>query len=213
MPSIKLSAKQQERTVREEIEGLIKAIVTLTGLTQEDFDALSTLAPVCQSWADDLARHIKERLLTFPNGETYLRTYLNGDLAGWYRGLFEVSDSDAFWAAQIDLAIAHAYHNVPNEVIVGLAPSWIELSNIYAHRFLEGEQVLTCVRVVTRVLGGTVALMVSMRELVMFHTFMETTGFSKVLIQRLWQNTIEHFTERLQRVKTKYFLERGASPS
>jgi len=211
MQSIKLSPEEQEQFIRQEIENLIKTIVTLSGLTQEDFDALRTLAPVCRSWADDIARHIKERLLTFPNGEAYLDTYLNGDLAGWYRSLFEVTDVDAFWASQIDMAISHARHNVPNEVIVGLAPFWIELSNVYAHRFLDRDRVLTCVRVVTRVLGGTVALMVSMREIVMFHTFMETTGFSKTLIERLWQNTLERFTDRLQRVKAEYFMERASS--
>ncbi len=209
MSPAKMSAVEEEQFVRQEIEHFLASITTLTGLSEQDFATLRSLAPVCQPWADDIASQIREHLLALPDGERYLNTYLNGDLAGWYRSLFEVTDVDAFWAKQMDLAVFHVRHDVPNEIVVGLAPRWIEISNLYAHRYLEGDQVLACMRVLTRVLGGTIAVMVRMREMVMLHTFMETTGFSQTLIQRLWENAITTFTDRLRSIEAEYFRERG----
>jgi len=208
MSIARTSIAEEETFIREEIEHFLATIVTLTGLNEEDFETLRSLSPVCRSWADDIARQIQEHMLTLPDGEKYLQTYLNGDLAGWYRSLFEVTDIDTFWAMQMDWAVFHLRHNVPNEIVVGLAPRWIELSNLYAHRHLQDDQVLACIRVMTRVLGGTIAVMVRMREMVMMHTFMETTGFSQILIQRLWENALSTFIERLDRVKEGYFQER-----
>jgi len=209
MSPAKMSAAEEEQFIRQEIEHFLMTITTLTGLNAQDFETLRSLAPTCQPWAEEIAAQIRERLLELPGGERYLTTYLGGDLAGWYRSLFEVTDVDAFWAKQMDLAVFHVRHDVPNEIVVGLAPRWIEISNVYAHRYLEGPQVLDCIRVVTRVLGATIAVMVRMREMVMFHTFMETTGFSQTLIQRLWENAITTFTDRLRSIEANYFRERG----
>ena len=204
-------SSQEQTSLRDEMRRILAIAVSLANLRDEDFAVLRSMADVCLPWAEEVGTEIRTILEANEATRVYVGTYLNGDPAGWYRGLFQAPDVRTFWFQQMNLAVEHVRHDVPNEVVVGLAPRWINILAQRAQAQLPAEQALAFTRVMPRIFSGTVTVMVATYEMVMMRTFMQETGFSRTLVKRLQQNTLRTFAEQMREEQRKCKEEGEAS--
>ncbi len=198
-------------SLRDEMRRILAVAVSLANLQDEDFAVLRSMADVCLLWADEVGAEIRAILESTENTRVYVDTYLNGDPAGWYRDLFRAPDVRTFWFQQMNLAVEHVRNDVPNEVVVGLAPRWINILAQRAQEQLPPEQALAFTRSMPRIFSGTVTVMVATYEMVMMRTFMQETGFSRILVKRLQQNTLRTFAEQMREEQRRCKEEGEAS--
>ncbi len=189
--------------LREEMRRILSTAISLANLQDEDFAVLHSLANVCLPWAEEVGAKIRAILESTESTRIYANTYLNGDPAGWYRNLFRAPDVRTFWFQQMNLAVEHVRNDVPNEVVVGLAPRWINILAQYAQEQLPPNQALAFTRSMPRILSGTVTVMVATYEMVIMRTFLQETGFSRTLVKRLQQNTLKTFAEQMREEQRK----------
>ncbi len=203
--------QSSEFSLRDEMRRILELAVSLAGLRDADFTTLRSMADVCLPWADEVGAQIRGILEAHEATRVYADTYLNGDPAGWYRGLFQAPDVQTFWFQQMNLAVDHVQNDVPNQVVVGLAPRWINILSQRAREQLPPEQALAFTRVMPRMLSSTANVMVATYEMVVLRTFLEETGFSHTLVKRLQQNTLRTFAEQMREEQRKWKEEGGAS--
>ncbi len=202
---------KEPASLRDEMRRILAIAVSLANLHDQDFEVLRATADICLPWADEVAAEIRAILEANEETRVYADTYLGGDPAGWYRNLFSTSDLKTFWFHQMNLAVEHVRHDVPNEVVVGLAPRWINILAQRAQKHLPPEQALAFTQAMPRILSGTVTVMVATHEMVMMRTFMQETGFSKALVKRLQQNTLKTFAEQMMEEQRKCQEENDAA--
>ncbi len=190
-------------SLRDEMRRILAVAVSLANLQDHDFEILREMSEVCLPWAEGLATEIRTILEANEATRIYTATYLNGDPAGWYRGLFQAPDVQTFWFQQMNLAVEHVRNDVPNEVVVGLAPRWLNLLGQRARQHLPPERARLFTQVMPHILSGTVTVMVATYEMVMLRTFMQETGFSKILVKRLQQNTLKSLAEQMMEEQRK----------
>jgi len=207
-------ATNEPSSLRDEMRRILAIAVSLANLTDRDFTVLRKMADVCVPWAEEVAAEIRAILEANEATRIYIPTYLDGDPAGWYRDLFHAPDLQTFWFQQMNLAVEHVRNDVPNEVVVGLAPRWINLLAQRAQRYLPPDQAQLFTQVMPRILSGTVTVMVATHEMVMMRTFMQETGFSKKLVKRLQQNTLKSFVQQMleEQQKCKEEAESSGGP-
>lgn len=193
-----MSPASPELTLKEELHHILTVAVSLSNLSDDDFATLRALADVCLPWADDVAVRIRHTLEANEATRVYVDTYLDSDPAAWYRGLFQTTGVHDFWFRQMTLAVSHVQNDVPNEVVVGLAPRWINMLSQRAQHELSPQQFQIFMGVMPRMISGTVIVLVATRELITTRTFMEETGFSRILIRRLRQNMLKSFIRQMQ---------------
>jgi len=204
-----MSPASQEMTLKDELHRSLIVALSLSNLRDEDFVTLHSWSNVCQPWAHQVATQIRHLLEATEATRVYADTYLNGDPAAWYCGLFEATNVYDFWFRQIDYAIGHVQNDVPNEVVVGLAPRWINMLSQRAQHELPPQQFHTFMSVMPRVLSGTVIVLVATRELITVRTFVEETGFSTALIRRLRQNMLKTFIQQIEEERQRVAQENG----
>jgi len=184
--------------LKDEMRRILTVARSLSNLSAEDLTTLHALADVCMPWADEVATQIHRILEANEATRIYVNTYLDGDPAAWYRGLFQATNIYDFWFRQTILAVGHVRNEVPTEVVVGLAPRWINLLTRRAQHALPPEQAKAFTNAMPRILSSTVTVLVATHELITKRTFMEETGFSPILIQRLRLNTLKTFVRQIQ---------------
>ncbi len=193
-----MMTSQNSISLQEEVRLILDLAVTLADLQAQDFAVLRSLAEVCLPWAEEVGAEIRAILEANETTRQYADTYLNGDPAGWYRSLFQMTNEEEFWLQEMLVAVEHVQKDVPNEVIVGLASQWINRLARRAQEQLTPEQALAFTRSMPRIFSGTVTVMVATSEMVTMRTFMEETGFSRTLIKRLRQHTLQTFADQLR---------------
>jgi len=204
-----MSSVSSETTLKDELNRSLTIAISLSNLRDEDFATLQTLADVCLPWADQVATQIRRSLEATEATRVYANTYLNGNPAAWYRGLFQTTGIHDFWFRQIDYAIGHVQNDVPNEVVVGLAPRWINMLSQRAQHELSQQRFQTFMSVMPRMISGTVIVLVATREIITTRTFMEETGFSTALIRRLRQNMLKTFIQQIEEERQRVAQENG----
>gem|GEM_PF-5143217 len=182
----------------DEMKQILSVAHSLSGLQADDFAALRQIAAEAQPWAEELEAQIRDLLAAHEATRPYVDTYLNGQPAAWFRSLFEVHDVQAFLHAQMNLAVEHVRHGVPNEVVLALAPRWVEWMTTKAAQTLGYEKAQEIAVVMTRVLNLAAVVMVATYDMVIRRTFIRETGFSEALLKRLQTRTLQEIADEMK---------------
>ncbi len=189
-------------SLHAEMEQILEVAHTLSGLHADDFEALRAVADQAQAWAEELEAQIRALLGEHEATRPYVETYLAGKPAAWFRSLFEVQSEREFLYRQMDIAVEHVRHGVPNEVVLALAPRWVEWMTAKAAATLGYEKAQEIAVVMTRVLNLAAVVMVATYDMVIRRTFIRETGFSEALLKRLQTRTLQEIADQMQDEQT-----------
>ncbi len=171
---------------------------SLSGLQADDFEALRAIADEAQPWAEELESQIRDLLRSHEVTAPYAETYLNGKPAEWFRSLFEIRDAQEFLHRQMNIAVEHVREGVPNEVVLALAPRWVEWMTAKAAQTLGYEKSQEIAVIMTRVLNLAAVVMIATYDMVVRRTFIRETGFSEALLKRLQTRTLQEIADEMK---------------
>ena len=163
---------------------------------------MRAIADQAQAWAEELEAQIRALLAEHEATRPYAETYLAGQPAAWFRSLFEVQSEREFLYRQMDIAVEHVRHGVPNEVVLALAPRWVEWMTTKAAATLGYEKAQEIAVIMTRVLNLAAVVMVATYDMVIRRTFIRETGFSEALLKRLQTRTLQEIADQMQDEQT-----------
>ena len=189
-------------SLHAEMEQILEVAHTLSGLHADDFEALRAVADQAQAWAEELEAQIRALLGEHEATRPYAETYLAGKPAAWFRSLFEVQSEREFLYRQMDIAVEHVRHGVPNEVVLALTPRWVEWMTVKAASTLGHEKAQEIAVIMTRVLNLAAVVMVATYDMVIRRTFIRETGFSEALLKRLQTRTLQEIADQMQDEQT-----------
>jgi len=188
-------------SLEDEISQILSIAYSLSGLRADDFETLRAIADQAQPMGAALETKIRELLTSQEATAAYADTYLNGDIAGWFRSLFEVHDGNDFLHQQMRIAVEHVRAGVPNEVVLALAPRWLEWLLPMTIEALGHEKAVEIGVVLTRVLNLAAVVMVATYNMVIRRTFIRETGFSEALIRRLQTRALQEIADEMAEVQ------------
>ncbi len=177
---------------------ILEVAHTLSGLRADDFEALRAIADQAQTRAEELEEAIHQLLQSHEATAPYVATYLEGRPAAWFRTLFEIRDEQEFLHRQMNIAVEHVRHGVPNEVVLALTPRWVEWMTVKAASTLGHEKAQEIAVIMTRVLNLAAVVMVATYDMVIRRTFIRETGFSEALLKRLQTRTLQEIADKMQ---------------
>jgi len=182
----------------DEINQILSVANNLSGLRADDFETLRAIADHAQPMGTALETKIRELLTSHEATKAYADTYLDGDIAGWFRALFEIHDEREFLNKQMSIAVEHVRTGVPNEIVLALAPRWLEWLLPMTTEALGYEKAVEIGVVLTRVLNLAAVVMVATYDMVIRRTFIRETGFSEALLKRLQTRTLQEIADEIE---------------
>ncbi len=181
----------------DEMRQILSVAVQLAGLQAGDFEALRAVAEQAQAWAEALEADIRGLLQSHNATQEYADTYLGGRIAEWFRSLFEVRNEREFLHRQMQIAAEHVRADVPNEVVLALAPRWVEKVMTLAEEAWGAEKARELGLVLMRILNLTAIVMVATHDMLMRRTILKETGFSEALLKRLQTRALQEIVEEM----------------
>ena len=182
----------------DEINQILSVANNLSGLRADDFETLRAIADHAQPMGTALETKIRELLTSHEATKAYADTYLHGDIAGWFRALFEIHDEREFLNKQMSIAVEHVRTGVPSEVVLALSPRWLEWLHPMVAEALDYEKAVEIDIVLTRVLSLATVVMVATYDMVIRRTFIRETGFSEALIRRLQTRALQEIADEIE---------------
>ncbi|MCB0208168.1 MAG: hypothetical protein KDJ52_02490 [Anaerolineae bacterium] len=110
---------------KRDFEKGIETVQALTGLSQEDFDLLQTVAPQTLPWGEELIASFYNTLYAYPRTAAIFHKAERGEreatLIHWYQSLFEVTNVHEFLRNQARIGLAHVRRDVHNQFMISAA--------------------------------------------------------------------------------------------
>lgn len=181
----------------DEMKQILSIAQQLSGLQAGDFEALRAVADQVQPWAEALEAEIRQLLASHEATQAYVEAYLGGNIAAWFRSLFEVHDEQDFLHRQMQLAIEHARADVPNEIVLALVPRWVEWFMERAEQEMGFQEAYRLGVILTRILNLTAVVMVATHDMALRRTILRETGFSEALLKRLQTRTLQELAREM----------------
>ncbi len=181
----------------EEMRQILSVAQQLSGLQAGDFEALRAVAEQAQAWAEELEAEIQHLLESHEATKGYVRTYLGGRIAEWFRSLFEVRDEQEFLYRQMQIAVEHVRADVPNEVVLALAPRWVAWIMARAEEAMGYEKARELGLILLRILNLTATVMVATHDMLIRRTIQRETGFSEALLKRLQTQALQEIADEM----------------
>lgn len=182
------------------VEGL-DTIKTLTGLSQADFVILKEVAPQARQWCDEIIQVFYDTLFEHPRTATVFhqgeRREREKDLKQWYLSLFEVEDETEFLYAQARIGLVHIRRHVHNQFMIGITT---QLRAVFQTKAIEAfgqTRGLEAAQAFDRIINAVVGLTAEGYDVFSDMAFMESTGASPALLDRLIQQSVNEIEKEL----------------
>ncbi len=148
----------------ETIEQTLKDIVTLTGISEQDYVTLQSVAPQTQRWADDIARMFYDTLFgygptaqIFKEDERFVREIT---IRNWYLQVISGELDEKFWQHQWTVGITHISRTINNSFMLSMMS---RVQQLFLEKCLQefepaqAERVYGAFKRVTDVVAGLIA--------------------------------------------------------
>ncbi len=191
------------------LEATLQHLITLVGLTDEDWQVLRESYPITQTWADALAKEFYDVLFAYPPTAQVFqpdeRPKREQTLKQWYLTVVRGEPSPTFWEWQWYVGLLHIPRGVINPFMLGMMS---RIQQVFARKCLENFdgpkafRVYTAFKRVTDVVAGLIA---ESYHLSYIQAMAQVTGIRERLAERIIdleiQNMIRDARKRLEQVR------------
>jgi hypothetical protein len=106
------------------MEQILQDLITLTGLSEQDYQVLSEYADITQKWADEIVKEFYDTLFGHkPTSEVFRegeRPDREVTLRNWYLEVTSGKISSDFWRRQWLVGLVHIPRKVSNRFMFGM---------------------------------------------------------------------------------------------
>jgi len=108
-----------------------------------------------------------------------------------------VRDEQEFLYRQMQIAVEHVRADVPNEVVLALAPRWVAWIMARAEEAMGYEKARELGLILLRILNLTATVMVATHDMLIRRTIQRETGFSEALLKRLQTQALQEIADEM----------------
>jgi hypothetical protein len=146
------------------MEQILQDLITLTGLSEQDYQVLSEYADITQKWADEIVKEFYDTLFGHkPTAEVFRegeRPDREVTLRNWYLEVTSGKISSDFWRRQWLVGLVHIPRKVSNRFMFGMMS---RVQQIFLRKCLEAfeplqaERIYSAFKRLTDVVAGLIA--------------------------------------------------------
>jgi len=146
------------------MEQILQDLITLTGLSEQDYQVLSEYADITQKWADEIVKEFYDTLFGYKPTAGVFREGERPDrevtLRNWYLEVTSGKISSDFWRHQWLVGLVHIPRKVSNPFMFGMMS---RVQQIFLRKCLEAFEPLQAERIynafkrLTDVVAGLIA--------------------------------------------------------